>query len=188
MVHLRQALWRMPDIPQPAFGLATAFEQIGTRDADEEADRLYLRFIEEHPNSPMVEQAEKARTAFAQRRLKASSVGGSRPDVMMYIASALQTFEKLGPQMSKSPIFDSCLAPGIHPTNAEPPSVGGGGVTVHPPMRGPTSIQGFRFHGTAPTMRTPGEQTMQFAAVLPRPHLPALSLREFSHAKPTTTQ
>jgi hypothetical protein len=27
---------------------------------------LYLRFIEEHPNSPMVEQAEKARTAFAQ--------------------------------------------------------------------------------------------------------------------------
>ena len=98
VVHLRQALQLMPDDPQAIFGLATALEQIGTRGADEEADRLYLRFIEEHPNSPMVEQAEKARTAFAHRRLKASSVGGFRPDVMMYIASAFQTFEKLGPQ------------------------------------------------------------------------------------------
>ena len=50
----------------------------------------------------MVGQAEKARTGFAHRRLKASSVGGFRPDVMMYIASALQTFEKLGPQKRKA--------------------------------------------------------------------------------------
>jgi hypothetical protein len=56
------------------------------------------RFIEEHPKSPMVEQAEKARTAFAHRRLKSSSVGGFRPDVMMYISGALQTLKKMGPQ------------------------------------------------------------------------------------------
>ena len=98
VVHLRQALQLMPDDPQAIFGLATALEQIGTRDADEEADRLYLRFIEEHPTSPMAEQAEKARTAFAHRRLKSSSVGGFRPDVMMYIASALKTFQKGGPK------------------------------------------------------------------------------------------
>ena len=54
--------------------------------------------IDEHPNSPMVEQAEKARTAFVHRRLKASAVGGFRHDVMMYISQALQTFTKLGPQ------------------------------------------------------------------------------------------
>ena len=59
---------------------------------------LYLRFIEEHPTSPMVEQAEKARTAFAQKRLKSRSVGGFRPDVMMYIAGALQIFKKGGAQ------------------------------------------------------------------------------------------
>jgi len=59
---------------------------------------LYLRFIDEHPNSPMVEQAEKARTAFVHRRLKASAVGGSRHDVMMYISEARQTFTKRGPQ------------------------------------------------------------------------------------------
>ena len=49
-------------------------------------------------NSPMVEQAEKARTAFAHKRLKSSSVGGFRPDAMMYISGALQTFKMLGPQ------------------------------------------------------------------------------------------
>jgi hypothetical protein len=46
----------------------------------------------------MVEQAEKARTAFAHRRLKSNAVGGFRPDVMMYIAGALQTFKQLGAQ------------------------------------------------------------------------------------------
>jgi tetratricopeptide (TPR) repeat protein len=98
VVHLRHALALMPDDPQAIFGLATALEEVGTTDADEEADRLYLRFIEEHPTSPMVEQAEKARTAFAGKRLKSNSVGGFRPDVMMYIAAALQTFKKVGVQ------------------------------------------------------------------------------------------
>jgi tetratricopeptide (TPR) repeat protein len=102
VTHLRRALDLMPDDPQAIFGLATALEQLGTREADEEADGLYLRFIEEHPNSPMAEQAEKARTAFAHRRLKSSSVGGFRPDVMMYISEALQTFKKLGPQKCRA--------------------------------------------------------------------------------------
>jgi tetratricopeptide (TPR) repeat protein len=98
VAHLRRALDLLPDDPQAILGLATALEQLGTREAEEEADGLYLRFIEEHPKSPMVEQAEKARTAFAHRRLKSSSVGGFRPDVMMYISGALQTFKKVGPQ------------------------------------------------------------------------------------------
>ena len=45
----------------------------------------------------MVKQAEQSRTAFGNKRLKAGSVGGFRPDVMMYIAGALQTFKLLGP-------------------------------------------------------------------------------------------
>ena len=97
-MHLRKALDLLPDDPQAIFGLATALEQVGTDAADEEADALYLRFITEHPNSPMVEQAEKARTAFAHKRLKSSAVGGFRPDVMMYVAGALQTFKKVGAQ------------------------------------------------------------------------------------------
>ena len=97
IVHLRKSLELLPDDPQAIFGLATALEDVGTDEADEEADALYLRFIQEHPTSPMVEQAEKSRTAFGHKRLKAGSVGGFRPDVMMYIAGALQTFKKLGP-------------------------------------------------------------------------------------------
>jgi len=96
--HLRRALQLMPDDPQAIFGLATALEEVGTGDADEEADRYYLRLIQEHPNSPMVEQAEKARTVFAHKRLKGNSVGGLRLDVTMYIAQALRTFDQLGPQ------------------------------------------------------------------------------------------
>ena len=94
--QLRRALELMPDDPQSIFGLATALEMVGTREADEEADRLYRRFIQEHPSSPMAEQAERARTAFAQRRLKSGSVGGLRLDVVMYIAGALDTFEQQG--------------------------------------------------------------------------------------------
>ena len=100
--HLRLALQLMPDDPQAIFGLATALEEVGTRDADEEADRFYLRFIEEHPDSPMAEQAERARTANAQKRLKANSVGGIRPDVVLYISSALQTFDDLGSEKRKA--------------------------------------------------------------------------------------
>jgi tetratricopeptide (TPR) repeat protein len=98
VLHLRTSLDLLPDDPQAIFGLATALQEVGTEAADEEADALYLRFITEHPNSPMVEQAEKTRTAFAHKRLKSSAVGGFRPDVLMYITSALQTFKEVGAQ------------------------------------------------------------------------------------------
>ena len=55
----------MLDDPQAIFGLATAPGEVGTDRAEDEADALYLRFIEEHPALPMVEQAEKADTAFS---------------------------------------------------------------------------------------------------------------------------
>jgi hypothetical protein len=46
----------------------------------------------------MVAQAEKSRSAFAHKQLKSRSVGGFRPDVMMYILDALKTFKKVGPE------------------------------------------------------------------------------------------
>jgi len=98
LVHLRKALELMPDDPQSIFGLATALEDVGTDDADEEADAVYQRFILEHPTSPMAAQAEKSRSAFAHKRLKSHSVGGFRPDVMMYILDALKTFKRVGPE------------------------------------------------------------------------------------------
>lgn len=98
LVHLRKSLELMPDDPQSIFGLATALEDVGTDEADEEADAVYQRFILEHPSSPMAAQAEKSRSAFAHKRLKSRSVGGFRPDVMMYILDALKTFKRVGPE------------------------------------------------------------------------------------------
>ena len=60
VAHLRHALALMPDDPQAIFGQATALEEVGTSEADEEADGLDLRFIEEHPTSSTVEQAGKS--------------------------------------------------------------------------------------------------------------------------------
>jgi tetratricopeptide (TPR) repeat protein len=110
VVHLRKALDLMPDDAQAIFGLASALEEIGTDDAQEEADALHRRVIEEHPTAPFVEQSEKARTAYGQRLLKARSVGGFRPDVMMYMSDALQTFKRLGPQGTRAIALEVAMA------------------------------------------------------------------------------
>ena len=102
VMHLRKALALMPDDPQTIFGLATALEAIGTDEADHEADALFKRFISEHSKSPMVVQAEKSRTALAHKRLKAGRPDGFRPDVVLLIVEALQTFRKVGPKKRKA--------------------------------------------------------------------------------------
>ncbi|OOG58064.1 tetratricopeptide repeat protein [Polaromonas sp. C04] len=109
IVHLRKALELMPDDPQSIFGLAMALEDVGTEEADLEADALYKRFIEEHPTSPLVGRAEKARTAFGNKQLKSRSAGGFRPDVMMYIVGALQTFKKLGPAKRQAIAYEIAI-------------------------------------------------------------------------------
>ena len=109
VTHLRKALALLPDDPQSIFGLATALEDIGTDEADQEADALYKRFITEHPNSSMVELAEKSRTGFAHKRLKAGAPDGFRRDVMLFIAGALKTFKKLGPEKRKAIALEIAL-------------------------------------------------------------------------------
>ena len=109
VVHLRKALALLPDDPQVIYGLAHALEQVGTDAADEEADALYKRFIGEHGNSPMVPEAEEARTRFANKRMKSRSVGGFRPDVMMYIASALKVFKKGGAKQRQAIAFEIAM-------------------------------------------------------------------------------
>lgn len=98
VAHMRKALDLLPDDAQSIFGLASALEALNTDEALEEADALHRRVIEEHRTAPFVEQSEKARTAYGQRLLKARSVGGFRPDVMMYMTDALKTFKAKGPQ------------------------------------------------------------------------------------------
>jgi len=96
--HLREAFHQLPNDPQTMFGLAQCLESLGGEDDLSQADGLYRSFIERFPASPMAEMARTARTKLAQRNLRAATPGGFRPDVMMYITGALETFRKVGPK------------------------------------------------------------------------------------------
>lgn len=98
VVQLRAALECLPGDEIAIFDLAVALAQVGTGEADEEADELNQRIIEEHPTSGLVERAKTARTKFSHKNVKARSIAGFRPDVMMYIVAAMRTFKELGPE------------------------------------------------------------------------------------------
>ena len=101
--HLREALHQLPEDPQAMFGLAHALEKL---DDMNEADRIYRNLIDRFPASPVAEMAREARTRIAQKNLRSNAPGGFRPDVMMYIASALDTFDKLGPKKRQEIAFE----------------------------------------------------------------------------------
>ena len=96
--YLRNALALMPDDPQSIYGLALGLTDLDTVEADFEADALFTRIIKEHSTSPVVVQAEEARTRLAHKNLKEAAVGGLRLDVVAYIIDALSIFEKVGPK------------------------------------------------------------------------------------------
>ncbi len=93
--HLREALHQLPEDPQSMFGLANALEKL---DDISEADRIYRNLIDRFSESQIAETAREARTRIAQKNLRSNAPGGFRPDVMMYIVSALDMFDKLGPK------------------------------------------------------------------------------------------
>ena len=96
LVHLRAARDALPHDPQTIYGLAAALNEIGGDDNVEEADELYVVVIERWPASPVAELARTARTKLAHKNMRDKVGGGLRPDVMMYIAGALDTFKKGG--------------------------------------------------------------------------------------------
>jgi tetratricopeptide (TPR) repeat protein len=94
--HLRAARKALPQDPQALYGLASALVGIGGDQERDEADELFLVVIERFPGSRVAELAREARTKLAHQSMRANVAGGLRPDVMMYIAGALDTFEKVG--------------------------------------------------------------------------------------------
>jgi Tfp pilus assembly protein PilF len=97
LLHLRAARNALPHDPQTVFGLASALHDIGGAANMDEADELFLVVIKRWPASPVAEEARKARTQIAHKSMRDKVDGGLRPDVIMYIADALKTFEKAGP-------------------------------------------------------------------------------------------
>lgn len=107
--HLRAARQALPHDPQATYGLATALEAIGGEANLTEADELYLVVIERWPGQNIAELARQARTKLAHQGMRAAVDGGLRPDVMMYICGALDTFEKVGPAKTKQITLEIAL-------------------------------------------------------------------------------
>ena len=94
--HLRIAHTLAPDDPASSFGLAKCLERLGDDDGLTEADGLFKEIIDRFAGTQYDELARKSRTEIADRNIRSSVGGGLRPDVMMYIAGAMDTFQQLG--------------------------------------------------------------------------------------------
>ena len=109
LAHLRAARSALPHDAQTTFGLAAALETVGGDDNLGEADELYQVVIQRWPSAEVAELARKARTKLAHKSMRAKAVGGLRPDVMMYIAGALDTFKEVGPAKSQQITIEVAL-------------------------------------------------------------------------------
>lgn len=109
LAHLREARKALPHDAQTIFGLAAALEAVGGDGNVVEADELYQVVIQRWPGAEVAERARTARTKLAQQSMRAKVGGGLRPDVMMYIAGALDTFEKVGPAKTQQIALEVAL-------------------------------------------------------------------------------
>lgn len=96
LAHLRQARKALPHDAQTLYGLAAALEAVGGDENQDEADELYQVVIHRWPGSEVAELSRAARTKRAHQSMRSKAGGGLRPDAVMYIAGALDTFEKVG--------------------------------------------------------------------------------------------
>jgi tetratricopeptide (TPR) repeat protein len=106
LAHLEAAYKLLPNDPHAAYGLASAYQQFGGAARIADADELYQLIIDRWPGSPGASLAREARTELASQSMRASVGGGLRPDVVMYIKSALDTFKKVGPKQTQEIAFE----------------------------------------------------------------------------------
>lgn len=109
LANLREARKALPHDAQTLYGLASALEAVGGADNNDEADELYQVVIQRWPGSEVAEMARTARTKRAHQNMRSAVGGGLRPDVMMYIAGALDTFAKVGPEKAKQITFEVAM-------------------------------------------------------------------------------
>lgn len=107
--HLRAARRALPHDAQTLYGLASALEAVGGDDNKDEADELYQVVIQKFPGSQVAELAREARTKRAHENMRAKVGGGLRPDVVMYIAGALDTFAKVGPDKARQITLEAAM-------------------------------------------------------------------------------
>jgi tetratricopeptide (TPR) repeat protein len=107
--HLEAARNALPHDPQATYGLAAAYEEVGGDENRSAADELYQVVIDRWPGSQIAELAREARTRFAQQSVKTAVGGGIRPDVVMYIRGALDTFAEVGAKRTQEIAFEVAM-------------------------------------------------------------------------------
>lgn len=106
---LRKARQAIPHDAQATYGLAAALEARGETADIDEADELYKVVITRWPGSDFAERARQARTKIAHVNMRKATGGGLRPDVVMYIAGALDTFARVGPVKTREITFEVAM-------------------------------------------------------------------------------
>lgn len=94
LAHMRQARQALPHDPQTTFGLASALDELGGSQNLAEADELFQVIIDRWPGSQLAELSRTARTKLAHSNMRSAVDGGLRPDVVMYISSALDILDR----------------------------------------------------------------------------------------------
>ena len=91
----RRAVGLSPRDQQAWFGLAEAVYGL---ERLMEADGLYRKVVEVEPTSDVAEVARQRLRGLAQETFRSLTPGVERIDAVMYLAGAIETFEKMSPQ------------------------------------------------------------------------------------------
>jgi tetratricopeptide (TPR) repeat protein len=105
----RRARQALPHDPQTTYALAAALAETGRSEDADEADELFKVVIERWPSSEIAERSRTARAKTAQTKLREAVGGRLRPDVVMYIADALDTFDKVGTTKIREIAFEVAM-------------------------------------------------------------------------------
>ena len=105
MLHLSEAVRRLPDDPQLWFAMARLAERT---DQTADADNAYRRVIELNPQGPIAEEAQEGRSRIAQRFFRGHGAG-LRPDALAYCQGALEHFKGKTQEQIRQVAFEIAL-------------------------------------------------------------------------------
>ena len=103
---MQEAALLLPADQRSQYGLAQCLLQL---DRVDEADPLLVKTISLDPLSEIAELARTERSRIAQANLRANAGGGTLPDAVFFCLDALQKFQALGDEQTKTISFEIAM-------------------------------------------------------------------------------
>ena len=104
--HLRQAALHAPGNPTMLFSLAQCLMGLDAPEHFNEAEALLNRALALAPQGDLAERIKQTNSRLARQVLRAGAAGQPRLDVVMYCASALETYASLTPADQKQLLLE----------------------------------------------------------------------------------